>query len=132
MPTNVYELTGAFNNIQVDTDLLFPNVLTCVAIIGVGGGNLVGVHATVGDKARMHAIGQRIAHRCPGTPAIYVVGPVTGYNLMPLVDYASGVRFFQTDGGIDVRARLDAGTLSIGYGPTGSGDSTQIPLDSFT
>ncbi len=134
MPTLVYELTGSFNNIQVDTHLIFPNVLTCVAIVGVGGGTMVGVHATIGDKARMRGIGERMGRRCPGTPDIYVVGPVSGYNLMPLVDYANNgrVRFFESDGGIDVEARYDNGTLSFGKGPAGSGDFTQIPLQSFS
>ncbi len=132
MATNVYELTGSFNNIQVDTDLIFPNVLSCVAIIGVSGGNLVGVHGTIGDKARMRAIGQRISQRCPGTPEIYVVGPVSGYNLMPLIDYASGIKFYEAGPGIDVRAQLDNGALTISYGPVGSGDFAEIPLADFS
>ena len=132
MATRVYELTGSFNNIQTDTHLIFPNVQTCVAVVGASGGILVGVHATIGDKSRMRGIGERIARLCPGTPTIYVVGPVSGYNLMPLVDYASGVRFYETPQFIDVEAKLDNGALSFGTGPVGAGTFTEIPLSDFS
>ena len=99
----VYEITGSMRNIPVDTELIFPNIQTCIALTGVAGGNLVGAHATLADRTRMLRIGRAMQKRATGLSHIFVVGPAVGYNLGPLIDVAR-VHVLVTEAYIDVRA----------------------------
>ena len=53
MSTYVYELRGSMSNIEQDTDLIFPNIQTCLGVVAVVRGQLVGVHLTMADQGRL-------------------------------------------------------------------------------
>ena len=127
----VYELTGSLSNIVVETDLLFPNVQTCVAVVAVASGQLVGAHVTLADRGRLLKVAQKLDQLSQGTPTVYVIGPVRGYNLGPLTDIGR-VYFHECPGFIDVSAAIVGGAVKFGKRATGStGAFEDIPLTSF-
>ena len=118
------------NNIEVDIDLVFPNVQTCVAIVAVASGQLIGAHVTLADRGRLLRVAQKMDQLSQGTPTVYVVGPVRGYNLGPLTDIGR-VYFHECPGFIDVSASITGGVLKFGKRATGAGGFEEIPLTSF-
>jgi hypothetical protein len=131
---NVYELTGSMSNVVVDPyELVFPNVQTCLAVIGLSAATMIGAHVTIGDKGRLSQVAAKMV-AAAGAPItdVYVVGPSAGYNLMVLTN-AGHVRAHQCEGFIDVRARRFGGGLTFEKKPTGASDAgyMEIPHGSF-
>lgn len=128
-----FEITGSFGNIVADNDILFPNVLTCVAVICRISGGLVGVHMTLADRGRISQVAQHVIGRYGRPSDVYVVGPVLGaYNASGFANFGCPVRIHDTPGGIDVRARTSGGSLAISKSPAGAGGSdTTIGIESF-
>ena len=70
MPTTVTEIRGSMRNIEVDTELIFPNVQTCLAVVALCGTQLVGAHVTLGDRGRLAAVAAELTRRfgAPNAP----------------------------------------------------------------
>jgi hypothetical protein len=126
MATTVHELTGSMSNIARDSELIFPNIQTCVAVVAFGGGGLlVGAHMTIADRSRVEQVAVRVRAKCSSNPReIFVVGPSlatwslnpfknSGHATLKTLD-ASKLGFF------DLRARLDGGTIEFGIQPNNS------------
>jgi hypothetical protein len=130
MASNVYELTGSMSNLVSDTELVFPNVQTCVAVVAQVGNSLLGAHVTIADRGRLSELGQRFAGNSPS--ALYVVGPIFGtYNVSSFANFGAPTRVFDTPGYIDVRARVVGATVEVSTRPSGAVGWTVVPLQSF-
>ncbi len=129
MAKNVYELRGSMSNIEADTELVFPNVQTCVALVLVCGGQLVGVHLTLGDRERLSKVARLVLGRY-GTPSdLYVIGPILGggYNVSGLANFGGRPHVCNTPGFIDVRALYNGGQPTFETRPAGGGGWTALP-----
>ncbi len=100
---NVYEMTGgdAANSIVLDNELIFPNVLTCMALVAINGGQMAGIHVTTLDAERMNEIGAALRAAVGDGARFIAIGPIAPYNLSALG--SPDVRALCTAGGIDVR-----------------------------
>jgi hypothetical protein len=126
-----YELTGGSNvgGIKTDTELIFPNVETCVAVVAVDGGSLVGAHVTLYDSKRMNGVAAAIGRTCNSNhPDIYVCGPGNNHNLMALMDVGQ-VRGKVIDGFVDIKASIVGGALQFYTKPQGSSDTQYKAID---
>jgi hypothetical protein len=136
MPTMVYELTGSMRHIEVGDDLVFPNVQTCIAVVAVVGGQMVGAHVTVADQGRMSKVAEEVQRRGTVTD-LYVVGPISGtpgfdpYNVNSFANFGGTVHIYDTPGFIDVRAQMAGGGITFSKRPTGGHAWETIPLASF-
>lgn len=144
MPTIVHELRGSMSNLERDTELIFPNIQTCVAVIGVtAGGVLGGAHMTIGDRNRVAAIAVRLRAICGSNPSeVFILGPgLDGWDLTPFKNGgASTVKALDASalGFLDVHAAANGGSVTIGIQPrTGNSPDPQgnnyqaISLSSF-
>jgi hypothetical protein len=132
MPKNVYELTGLISrNVVVDDELVFPNVQTCIAVVAVIGGQLVGAHVTLGDRGRLSEVADEIQKR--GTPTdVYVVGPILPtYNVNSFANFGGQIHICDTQGFIDVRAVRTGGGVDFYSRDTGSATWMPIHHSSF-
>ena len=133
MPTTVYEITGSMRHIEVDTELIFPNVQTCLAVVAVCGGQLVGAHVTLGDRARLAAVAAELKRRFGAPNQLYVVGPIHsgGYNVSSFANFGGVPHICNTAGFIDVRAQLIGGAVIFESRPTSGGAWMPIPATDF-
>ena len=133
MATDVYELTGSMRNIEVDDELIFPNVQTCLALVAVCGGQLVGVHMTIGDRRRTSDVARELTGRFGNPSDLYVVGPISSedYNYSSFANFGGAPHLCNIPGYIDVRARMVGGRVEFAQRPMGGGDWTAIPADRF-
>lgn len=122
---NVYELTGGFNNIVQDLNqLVFPNVLTCMALVAYDGARLIGVHFTQLDQstARVQGAWARVQAISAGNHDVYVAGPAWNGSLLTVLHpMAAMIRAGITPSGVDVRATLAGGVVTLEHSPAGSG-----------
>ncbi len=125
------ELTGSLRNIVTDDDIIFPNVQTCVALIAVINGTLVGAHLTLINRRNLSAVANKIAADHPGAITdLYVVGPVLGgpggdYNPSAFANFGGQIHMCLTQcvpTGIDVRAVMAGGIVRIYRRPKTPGD----------
>lgn len=122
MATWVYELRGSLANVERDTELIFPNIQTCMAAIGRVGGNLIGAHMTIGDRTRVAAVAQAVQNKGLAPPAeVWLIGPSTNQWDFGPFKYggATIVRVCDasTLGFVDVRATLQGATVKFGIQP---------------
>lgn len=122
---NVYELTLGFQNIVQDLNqLVFPNVLTCMAFIAYDGAGLIGVHFTQMDQSvhRIQGAWARVQAISGGAHDVYVAGPAWNASLLTaLHPMAAAVRAAVSPSGVDIRATLAAGVVTVEHSPAGSG-----------
>lgn len=128
---NVYELTHGFQNVVHDLhQLVFPNVLTCMAFIAYDGARLIGVHFTQMDQsvARIQGAWARVQAISGGPHDVYVAGPAWNVSLLTaLHPMAAALRGALTPSGVDVRATLAAGVVTVEHAPAGAG-GPWVPL----
>jgi hypothetical protein len=107
MPTDVLEMRGGnpTGSIRSDTELTFPNVQSCMALVAVSGVTMAGVHVTLADRNRLGEVVVALRNFIGGDATLYVVGPTTDYN-MPALGNARG---FEPHCYVDVRAHLTGG-----------------------
>jgi|GEM_PF-6303478 len=132
MPSIVSELRGSMSNMERDSELIFPNIQTCVAVVGVmGNGELGGAHMTIADKTRVGAIAIRLRAICGSNPnEVYILGPgLAGWDFSPFKNGgASSVRTLDASGlgFLDVHAEASGGSVAIGIQPrTGNSPDPQ-------
>ena len=129
---NVYELTGAYNNIVQGNPLIFPNVLTCMAFVAYDGANLIGVHFTQLDQtsARISGAWMRVQLLSAGGRQVYIAGPKWNANLLAnLVPAPAGFSSAVSQAGIDIQATLAAGVVTFTYrAHGGAGAWLALPL----
>ncbi len=126
--TPVYEMQGNIErSIKEDTDLVFPNVQTCVAAIAVHGGSMAGAHLTLADRNRLGQVGQALLNALGGDGSIYCVGPIDGYDLDAL---GGNVSTFRTPGFLEVRATLN-GAVEFFVRPIDGGDWQRLDMSLF-
>jgi hypothetical protein len=122
MASTAYEITGSFGNIVSDDEILFPNVLSCVAVVCRVGGGLVGVHITLADRGRLSEVATYVMNRYGRPSDVYVIGPVLGaYNVNGFANFDCPIRVHDCSGGIDVRAASSNGSLTFGTRTAGGG-----------
>ena len=111
----VFELTGNIGrNLVTDTTLVFPNVLTCVAVVAVSGARLVGAHVTQADASRLSEVGKKVKEVAGLASDIYVIGNILPrYNVNSFANFGGRVRIHNCPGSIDVRASLDGGSVKF-------------------
>ena len=133
MPTTVTEIRGSMRNIEVDTELIFPNVQTCLAVVALCGTQLVGAHVTLGDRTRLATVANELRTRFGVPNEIYVVGPIHsgGYNVSSFANFGGVPHICNVAGFIDVRAQLIAGEVTFESRPTAGGAWAPIPDASF-
>ena len=143
MASTAYEITGSFGNIVSDDEIIFPNVLSCVAVACRVGGGLVGVHITLADRGRLSQVVEHVVSTYGRPNEVFVIGPVLGaYNVSSFANFLCPIRVYDTSGGIDVRASISFGAASFatkqagsssssGRGRGGGGGWTDIPLTRF-
>jgi len=132
LATYAYELTGSISNLVSDLEIIFPNVLTCVAVVGYVRGALVGAHVTLADRTRLSQVASVMRSRY-GTPSqLYVVGPIGSYNVSSFANFGAPVRVSDMPGGIDVRATLNQGLVEFAKRPAGAGGFEPILDSAFT
>ncbi|WP_437624150.1 hypothetical protein [Sorangium sp. So ce1151] len=131
MTTTVYELMGSMRNIAIDDELIFPNVQTCIALVAVAGGQMVGVHVTIADIERMSQVAEAVKRQGAVTD-IYVVGPISPmYNISSFTNFGGTLHVYDTPGFIDVRARMIGSVVTFEQRPTGGHAWQAIPITSF-
>jgi hypothetical protein len=121
---DVYELTGAYNNIVQGNPLVFPNVDTCMAFIASDGISLIGVHFTQLDQsgARINGAWGRVQALSAGAHDVYVAGPSWNASLLlELVPPPASIRSAMTPAVVDIRATLAGGIVTVEHSPAGSG-----------
>lgn len=133
MPTNVYEITGRMGNIGVDTELIFPNVQTCLAVVAQYGAQLVGVHITLADRARLVKVAAEVQQRYGAPNELYVIGPIHsgGYNVSSFANFGGVAHICDLAGFIDIRAQLIGGAVTFESRPTSGGGWVGIPAANF-
>jgi hypothetical protein len=133
MPTTVREITGLMRNIEVDTELIFPNVQTCLAVVALCGTQLVGAHVTLGDRERLAKVAAELTSRFGSPNELYVVGPIHsgGYNVSSFANFGGVPHICNVAGFIDVRAQLIGGAVTFESRPTSGGAWAAIPAASF-
>lgn len=83
MPTTVNEVSGnprtMVTGFLSDNHLVFPNVQTCVAVIGLGGpgAQLMGVHMTIGEKNPSQAFRHLFDDKFSGCTKLFLVGGIS-------------------------------------------------------
>jgi len=133
MPTTVREITGLMRHIEVDTELIFPNVQTCLAVVALCGTQMVGAHVTLGDRERLAKVAAELTRRFGAPNQIYVVGPIHsgGYNVSSFANFGGVPHICNVAGFIDVRAQLIAGAVTFESRPTSGGAWAAIPDANF-
>lgn len=132
MTATAYEITGSMANIVSDTEVIFPNVLSCVAVACRTGGSFVGVHVTLADRGRLSQVAQQVSSRYGVVSEVYVIGPVLGaYNVSSFANFQCPVYVHDTEGGIDVRATMDGGAPRFEKSIAGANRWSDIPITSF-
>ncbi|MBI1177753.1 hypothetical protein GC207_09980 [bacterium] len=130
----VKELTGSMRGVETDTELVFPNIQTCVAVVAVVGPTLVGAHITLADRGRLSAVAELIKKQGP-VADLYVVGPILGpYNVSSFANFGGRPHLCATPPGppwIDVRAKLIPGGVQFERRNTGTTAWSAIPDDQF-
>lgn len=107
MASTAFEITGSMGNIVSDTEVIFPNVLTCVAVACRVGGAFVGAHITLADRGRLSEVLRTITTRYGRVSEVYVIGPVLGaYNVNAFANLKCPIYIHDCSGGIDVRATM--------------------------
>ena len=131
---NVYELQGSMNNMVVHNNLVFPNVQTCCAFIGVTPGGLVGAHVTLGDRERLGAVVQRMANDAGAAlTELYIVARNYEYNWNVPAGRVPTHLYVHPGGFVDVSADYAGGIVHVGSRTAGSHAAfVPIPLASFT
>lgn len=120
MPVAVRELRGSGAGIETagtDGVLIFPNVLSCIAVAAYAGGALAGAHVTVADQRNLERIRGDLAGAVGGTPTFYIAGPVDGYDLS---HFGDDVQVTRTESGVDIRVKTVGGEIQISKRPAGS------------
>jgi hypothetical protein len=130
----VRELSGSMRGVETDTELVFPNIQTCVAVVAVVGATLVGVHITLADRRRLSEVAELVKKQ--GTIAdLYIVGPVVGpYNTSSFANFGGRPHLCATQPGppwMDVRARLVGGAVHFARRDTGTTAWSPIPDSDF-
>lgn len=129
--TLALELTGRLNGIVSDNEIIFPNVQTCVALVAVIHGSLVGAHLTLANRRNLSEVATKIATDHPGPITdLYVVGPVIGgpggdYNVSSFANFGGRIHLCLTEcvpHGIDVRAVIQGGAVQFFRRPTAVGN----------
>jgi hypothetical protein len=121
MPVAVRELRGSGAGIETagaDGVLIFPNVLSCIAVAAYAGGVLAGAHVTIADQGNLERIRGDLANAVGATPTFYIVGPVDGYELS---HFGDDVQVTRTETGVDIRVRNVGGEIQVSKRPAGSG-----------
>jgi hypothetical protein len=122
MPVAVRELRGSGRGIETagtDGVLIFPNVLSCIAVAAYAGGTLAGAHVTVADQGNLERVREGLVSAVGGgTPTFYIAGPVDGYELG---HFGDDVQVTRTEGGVDIRVKNVGGEIQISKRPAGSG-----------
>ena len=133
MPTTVTEIRGSMHNIEVDTELIFPNVQTCLAVVALCGPKMVGAHITLGDRKRLAKVAKELISRFGAPNELYVVGPIHsgGYNVSSFANFGGIAHICDMAGFIDVRAQLIGGAVTFESRPTSGGAWAAIPSASF-
>ena len=134
MATKVLEIRGSMKNIEIDTELIFPNVQTCLAVVALVGPQLVGAHVTLGDRPRLAAVANELRTRFGIPTELYVVGPIHsgGYNVSSFANFGGIAHICDKPGFIDVRAQLVGGAVTFESRPTKDGGAwTAIPASDF-
>ncbi len=125
------ELTGRMSGIVSDDEIIFPNVQTCVALVAVINGTLVGAHLTLANRRNLAEVAAKIRSGFPGAITdLYVVGPVVGgpggdYNPSSFANFGGRIHMCLTECvplGIDIRAVINGGTVEISRRPKAEGD----------
>ena len=133
MPTTVSEIRGSMVNIEVDNELIFPNVQTCLAVVALCGAQLVGAHITLGDRGRLAKVAAEMQRRFGIPNQLYVIGPIHsgGYNVSSFANFGGVAHICDIAGFIDVRAQLLGGTVTFESRPTSGGAWAAIPAANF-
>lgn len=131
MASTAFEITGSMGNIVSDTEVIFPNVLTCVAVACRVGGAFVGAHITLADRGRVSEVLRTITTRYGRVSEVYVIGPVLGaYNVNVFANLKCPVYIHDCSGGIDVRATMN-GAASFEKRTAGGGSWSPIAPTQF-
>jgi hypothetical protein len=121
MPVAVRELRGSGAGIETagaDGVLIFPNVLSCIAVAAYAGGALAGAHVTVADQGNLARVREGLASAVGGTPTFYIAGPVDGYDLS---HFGDDVQVTRTESGIDICVKSVGGEIEISKRSAASG-----------
>lgn len=121
MPVAVRELRGSGEGIETagaDGVLIFPNILSCIAVAAYAGGTLAGAHVTELDQGNLGRVQGDLARAVGGIPTFYIAGPVDGYDLSHFGDNAQVTR---TESGVDIRVKSVGGEIQISKRPAASG-----------
>ena len=133
MPIAVRELTGRGRGIETagpDGVLIYPNVLSCIAVAAYGGGALAGAHVTVADHGNLARIRGDLEGIVGGTPTFYIAGPVDDYDLS---HFGDGAHVTRTESGVDIRVKNVGGDIQISKRPAGAaGDTDETGFRSVT
>jgi hypothetical protein len=123
------------DHIETGSELVFPNIQSCVGVFGIDGSTLVGVHLTVGDKNKPETydqVVQKFLAKCSGSmpSPIYAIGAVTNEWHGLLRRFGVPIKYFSTQPGkrldpkkadksfyIDLQVTLQSGTLRLGMQP---------------
>ena len=126
MAATAFEITGSMGNIVSDTEVVFPNVLSCVAVACRIGGGFVGAHITLADRPRLSEVLRTITNRYGRVAEVYVIGPVLGaYNVNVFANLGCPIYIHDCAGGVDVRARMD-GAASFDTRIAGTGNWSPV------
>ena len=122
MPVAVRELRRSGAGIETagaDGVLIFPNVLSCIAVAAYAGGTLAGAHVTVADQGDLERIRADLVSAVGGgIPTFYIAGPVDGYELSHFGDDA---RVTRTESGVDICMKNVGGDVQTFKRSAGSG-----------
>ena len=119
MPVAVRELRGSGAGIEqagADDVLIFPNVLSCIAVAAYSGGVLAGAHVTVADQGNLGRVREGLENLVGGNPTFYIAGPVDGYDLS---HFGDDVKVTRTESGVDIRVKNVGGDIQISKRPAG-------------
>lgn len=135
MATYVHELRGSLSNVEKDTELIFPNIQSCVAAIARVGGSLVGAHMTIGDRSRVAAVAAAVENKALARPAeVFLIGPNLGsWDFGPFkYGGAAVVRACDASllGYVDVKATLNGVSVKFGIQPNTT-NATQKDRNEF-
>jgi len=135
MATYVHELRGFLSNVEKDTELIFPNIQSCVAAIARIAGTLVGAHMTIGDRSRVAAVVAAVENKALVRPAeVFLIGPnLSAWDLSPFkYGGAATVRACDASllGDVDVKATLNGVSVRYGIQPNAT-NATQKDRNEF-
>ncbi len=132
MASTAYEITGSLGNVVSDDEILFPNLLSNVAVTCRVGGGLVGANLSLNDRAKLAEFVTYVVCRYGRPSDVFVAGPVLGaHNLNAFASFLCPILVLDTSGGSDVRAKTSNGSLSFALRPNAGAGFSNVSLDRF-